>query len=61
MIWSWTGVMSEDGTWYFIWFDWISNPKNRLLGYQRLPVAQRYHYFIGFWWFCICWSLRNSG
>lgn len=41
---------------YIYWFDWISNPNNRFLGYERI----RHTHMICFWFFCICIKVRDD-
>lgn len=41
---------------YFFWFDWIENAANRLIGYEKIYIENRWHYMICFWFFCVIWS-----
>lgn len=51
----WTGVEFGNDK-YFYWFDWISEPQNRLIGYEALRIDGKWNHMICFWWFCVCWS-----
>lgn len=39
---------------YFYWFDYIENPSNRLLGYERVDST----HMLCFWWFCMLLKLK---
>lgn len=41
---------------YIYWFDWISNPLNRMFGYERI----HHTHMICFWWFCISIKVRDD-
>jgi len=51
----WNGIEWDEDK-YLFWFDWISVPQNRLVGYEKIYIDGKCNHMMCFWFFCTVWS-----